>query len=85
MVPGSQWFNSRIAAPAAAVSACVCAGVNSFFQSVGWNTKGWKCMVGKASCTAYFVGAHRAAPHDPILTAVRAATSPLELMGPDAV
>jgi hypothetical protein len=42
-------------------------------------------MVGRASCTAYIVGVHHAAPHDPILTAVREATSPLELMGPDVV
>ena len=39
-------------------------------------------MAGSATCTGYVVGAHRAAhraaPHDPILTAVRVATSPFE-------
>jgi|TARA_B110000444_G_C18667204_1_gene513503 hypothetical protein len=42
-------------------------------------------MAGSATCTGYVIGAHRAAPHDPILTAVRAATSPFEAVGPDAV
>ena len=35
-------------------------------------------MAGSASCTAYLIGAHRAAPHDPILTAASAATSHFE-------
>lgn len=41
-------------------------------------------MADSASCTDYVIGAHRAAPHDSILTAARAATSPFEAMGPDA-
>ena len=48
-------------------------------QSVGVHTKGWKWMSGSASCTDYVIGAHRAAPHDPVLTAARAATSPFEI------
>lgn len=78
MVPGSQWFNSRIGAPLAAVGAYGCAAGASVCHSVGWHTKGWKCMSGSMSCASYVVGAHRAAPHDPILTAARAATSPFE-------
>ena len=35
-------------------------------------------MAGSATCTGYIIGAHRAAPHDPILRAARAATSPFE-------
>jgi hypothetical protein len=42
-------------------------------------------MAGSGTCTGYVIGAHRAAPHDPILTAVRATTSPFEAVGPDAV
>ena len=78
MIPGSQWFNSKIGAPVAAVSAYGCAAGAAFCHSVGWHTKGWTCMAGSASCTGYIIGAHRAAPHDPILTAARAATSPFE-------
>ena len=85
MVPGSQWFNSSIAAPTAAVSAYACAGVDSLFPTLSWHTKEWKCMAGIIICTGYVIGAHRAAPHDPILTAARAATSPFEAVGPDAV
>ena len=40
--------------------------------------KEFKCIAGSAAFTAYVIGAHRAAPHDPILTASRAATSPFE-------
>ena len=47
-------------------------------QSVGVHTKGWKWMSGSASCTGYVIGAHRAAPHDPVLTATRVAMSPFE-------
>jgi hypothetical protein len=47
-------------------------------HSVGWHNTGWGWMAGSATCTGYVVGAHRAAPHDPILTAVRVATSPFE-------
>lgn len=78
MIPGSQWFNSRIGAPLAAISAYGFAAGAAACHSVGWHTKGWKCMAGSASCTGYIIGAHRAASHDPILTAVRAATSPFE-------
>ena len=42
-------------------------------------------MVGTIICTGYVIGAHRAAPHDPILTAARAATSPFEAVEPNAV
>jgi len=35
-------------------------------------------MAGSSVCTGYIIGAHRAAPHDPLLTSVRAATSPFE-------
>ena len=78
MVPGSQWFNSKPGASLAAVGAYGCAAGSSICYSLGWHTKGWKCMSGSMICTSYVVGAHRAAPHDPILTAVRAATSPFE-------
>jgi hypothetical protein len=78
MIPGSQWFNSRIGAPVAVVSAYACAAGSAFCHSVGWHTKGWKCTAGSASCTGYIIGANRAAPLDPILTAARAATSPFE-------
>tara|TARA_B100000768_G_scaffold145782_1_gene138722 strand:- start:1958 stop:2539 length:582 start_codon:yes stop_codon:yes gene_type:complete len=71
MVPGSSWFNSRIAAPIAAVGSYAC-------HSFGWHNKGWTCTGGAASCTGYVIGAHRAAPNDPILTASRTATSPFE-------
>ena len=79
MIPGSQWFNSRIGAPLAAISAYGCAAGSGAYHSVGWHIKGWKCMAGSASCTAYIIGAHRAAPHEPILTAARAPTSPFEV------
>lgn len=78
MVPGSQWFNSRIGAPISAVGAYAFAGGAAVCHIVGWHTKGWGCMSCSASCTGYVIGAHRAAPHDPILTAARAATSPFE-------
>jgi len=78
MVPGSQWFNSKLGAPLAAIGAYGCAAGAAFCHSVGWHTKGWKCMSGSMTCASYVVGAHRAAPHDPILTAARAATSPFE-------
>jgi len=78
MVPGSQWFNSRIGCPIAALGAYGCAAGAQFCHSVGWHTKGWTCLGGSMACTGYVVGAHRAAPHDPILTAARAATSPFE-------
>ena len=78
MIPGSQWFNSRIGAPIATLSVYGCAAGAAFCHSVGWHTKGWKCMAGSASCTGYIIGAHRAAPHDPILTALRTATAPFE-------
>ena len=78
MVYGSQWFNSRIGAPLAAVGAYGCAAGSAACHSVGWHTKGWKCLSGSMACASYVVGAHRAAPHDPILTAARAATSPFE-------
>ena len=43
-------------------------------------------MAGSAAFTAYVIGAHRAAPHDPILIATRAATSPFEaIKGADMV
>ena len=51
MVPGSQWFNSSIAAPAAAVSAYACAGVDSLFPTLSWYTKEWKCMAETIICT----------------------------------
>ena len=35
-------------------------------------------MGGAASCTAYIIGAHRATPTDPILTASRVAITPFE-------
>ena len=47
-------------------------------HSVGWHNKGWKCTGASMSFAGYIVGAQRAAPHDPILTATRAATSPFE-------
>ena len=78
MVAGSQWFNSKIGAPLAALGAYGCADGASFCHSVGWHTKGWKCMSGGMACAGYVVGAHRAAPHDLILTAARAATSTFE-------
>ena len=78
MVPGSQWFNSRIAAPLAAIAAYGCSAGSIACHSVGWHTKGWKCTGASMSFAGYIVGAHRAAPHDPILTATRAATSPFE-------
>ena len=78
MVPGSNWFNSRIGAPLALVGSYGCAAGAAICHSVGWHTKGFKCISGSATCTASIVGAHRAAPHDPILTATRAATSPFE-------
>jgi hypothetical protein len=78
MVPGSQWFNSRIGASLAAISAYTCAVAGVLCHTVGWHAKGWKYMAGSATCTVYVIGAHRAAPHDPILTATRVATSPFE-------
>lgn len=78
MVPGSQWFNFRIGAPIAALGAYGCTVGSLACHSVGWHTKGWKCTGASMSCSGYDVGAHRAAPHDPILTAVRVATSPFE-------
>ena len=35
MVPGSQWFNSRIGAPLTAISAYACAGGSSVCYSIG--------------------------------------------------
>tara|TARA_B110001452_G_C15039147_1_gene362954 strand:- start:54 stop:626 length:573 start_codon:yes stop_codon:yes gene_type:complete len=84
MVPGSQWFNSKIGAPIAAVGAYGCAAGSMACHSVGWHTKGWKWTGASMSCAAYVVGAHRAAPHDPILTAARAATSPFETASKNA-
>ena len=84
MVPGSQWFNSKIGAPVAALGCYGCAAGSMVCQSVGWHTKGWKCMSGSMACAGYVVGAHRAAPHDPILTAARAATSPFEMASKNA-
>lgn len=78
MIPGSQWFNARFAVPLAALGAYGCAGGAAMCHSVGLHTKGFKCMSGTAACTSYVVGAHRAAPHDPLLTALRTATSPFE-------
>jgi len=78
MVPGSQWFNSRLGAPLAVLGSYGCAAAAVACQSVGWHTKGWKWTAASMSCAGYVVGAHRAAPHDPILTAARAATSPFE-------
>ena len=79
LIPGSQWFNSKIGAPIAALGTYGCSAGAAFCYSVGWHTKGWKCMSGSMACAGYVVGAHRAAPHDPILTATRAATSPVEV------
>jgi len=36
------------------------------------------------ACAGYVVGAHRAAPNDPILTAARAVTSPFEVASKSA-
>jgi hypothetical protein len=36
------------------------------------------CIAGCKRSTSYVIGAHRAAPHDPILTAARVATSTFE-------
>ena len=58
------------------MSAYACAGGAAVCHSVGWRTTGWKCMSGSATCTGYVIGAHRAAPHDPVLGAARAATAP---------
>ena len=52
--------------------------VYPLFNSVGLHTKGWKCMSGSMTFAGYVIGAHRAAPHDPILTADKAAISPFE-------
>ena len=41
--------------------------------------EGFKCIMSSAACTGYVIGAHRAAPHDPILKATKAATSPFEV------
>ena len=84
LIPGSQWFNSKIGAPVAALGCYGCAAGSMVCQSVGWHTKGWKCMSGSMACAGYVVGAHRAAPHDPILTAARAATSPFEMASKNA-
>jgi len=78
MVPGMTWFNSRIAAPVAAISTYACIGGAVVCHSVGWHNKGWKCTSTAASCTGYIIGAHRAAPTDPALAASRAATAPFE-------
>ena len=78
LFPGSQWFNSRTAAPVAVVGAYVCAGGAEGCDIVGLHTTGWKCLSGSVTCTDYVIGAHRAAPYDPLLTAARAATSPFE-------
>jgi len=60
----------------------VCAGAGrgeaAACHSVGWHTTGWKFLSGSATCTGYVIGARRTAPHDPLLTATRAATSPFE-------
>ena len=77
-MPGSHWFNSRIGAPLAVVESWGRAAGASVYQSVGWRTKGFKCIAGSVACTGYVIGAQRAGPHDPILTASRAATSPFE-------
>jgi len=53
----------------AALGAYGCAGGAYICHSVGWHTKGWKCISGSAACTGYVIGAHRAAPHDPTITA----------------
>jgi hypothetical protein len=55
-----------------------CGNESTVCHTVGWHTKGYKCDTGAAMCTGYLVGAHRAAPHDPVLTATRIATSPFE-------
>lgn len=78
IIPGSKWFNSRIAAPVAALGTYACVGGGIACHSVGWHNKGWKCMGAAASCTGYVVGAHRAAPDDPVLQASRVLTSPFE-------
>ena len=78
LMPGSQWVNSRIRGPVAVLGAWGCSSGASLCDSVGWHTKGFKCIAGSASCTGYVIGAHRAAPHDPILIATRAATLPFE-------
>ena len=77
LVPGSQWFNSRIGAPIAAVGSYVCAGGAAACHSVGWHTTGWKCMSGSAACTGYVMGAYRASPENVALGAARLATTPL--------
>ena len=58
MVPGSQWFNSRIGAPPAAICTYGCASIQSFCHSVGWYTKGFKCISGTAPCTGYVIVLH---------------------------
>jgi hypothetical protein len=73
MMPDSQWVNSKIGAPLAVVGTWECAAGASVYRSFEWHTK--KFIAGTAACTGYVIGAHRAAPHDPILTATRAATS----------
>ena len=60
------------------VGSYVCAGGAVACYIVGWHTTGWKFLSGSATCTDYVIGAHCAAPHDPLLTATRAATSPSE-------
>jgi len=77
-IPGSQWANSRIGAPIAVVGAWGCAGGASLCGSLGWHNKGFACVLGSLACTSYVMGAQRAAPHDPRLTASRVATSPFE-------
>ena len=78
MIPGSNWFNSKIGAPLAAIGTYGCAGGAIVCHSMGWHNKLWKCTGAAASCTGYVIGAHRAAPNDPILAASRVATSPFE-------
>nr|YP_010596587.1 hypothetical protein PKF17_pgp026 [Chrysotila carterae]WAK83223.1 hypothetical protein [Chrysotila carterae] len=73
MVPGSLAVN-RVGAPIALLGAWVFAAGASVCHSVGWHTKGFKCVAGSATWTSYIIGA----PHDPILVAARAATSSFE-------
>ena len=49
------------------------------YHSVDWLIEGWKWMADSAACAGYIIGEHRAASHDPILTATRVVNSPFKI------